>query len=415
MPRRPAIQVDEKPRLIEWTGERCVPWSEDVQVVYEHLHRYSFAAGFVAGKRVLDLGSGEGYGTAMLAETASAVYGLDIDEDSVAHARHRYDLANAQFIEGSAVGLEKHFGQNTFDVVVCFEVIEHVTEHQLVLDGVDHVLEDGGILVISTPDRALYAAASTEPNPFHKWELSRDEFKTMLDARFEHVALWGQTAMAGSYSRRFDDEGRTEEPQEFFIEGIDDDWRRIGEPRLQYMIAVASNTQLPRSPLPTVSILMDSNLEVARRLRHRVRLEEQAKRSEAEAATAFEAELGPTRAELESTRAELGTTHAELESTRAELAQVRRTLEARLEATHLREAEFRQAVFDLNAELLRKDQELATLDADLTHSRARLEERDAEIAAISPHATEYTRILETRSFRAVRRWWALKARIRRQS
>ncbi len=63
------------PRLIEWTGERCVPWSPDVQVVYEHLHRYLWAAQLVTGKRVLDLGSGEGFGASILADNASEVRG----------------------------------------------------------------------------------------------------------------------------------------------------------------------------------------------------------------------------------------------------------------------------------------------------------------------------------------------------
>lgn len=49
-------------RLIEWTGERCVPWAKDLQVIYEHYHRYAFALRFTEGKRVLDLASGEGYG-----------------------------------------------------------------------------------------------------------------------------------------------------------------------------------------------------------------------------------------------------------------------------------------------------------------------------------------------------------------
>ena len=58
---------EEAPRLIGWTGERCVPWTDDVQVIYEHYHRYAIAARFVRGKRVLDLACGEGYGTALLA------------------------------------------------------------------------------------------------------------------------------------------------------------------------------------------------------------------------------------------------------------------------------------------------------------------------------------------------------------
>lgn len=72
-------------RLIEWTGERCVPWTGDLQVVYEHYHRYLLARPLVEGKRVLDLASGEGYGAALLAERATQVIGVEIDPASVEH------------------------------------------------------------------------------------------------------------------------------------------------------------------------------------------------------------------------------------------------------------------------------------------------------------------------------------------
>jgi hypothetical protein len=41
--------------MLEWTGERFLPWIEGAQINYEHLHRYAFAAQFVKGKKVLDL------------------------------------------------------------------------------------------------------------------------------------------------------------------------------------------------------------------------------------------------------------------------------------------------------------------------------------------------------------------------
>ena len=60
-------------RLIEWTGERCLPWGDDLAMVYEHYHRYLFAAALAPGKRVLDLASGEGYGAALLASDKPAL------------------------------------------------------------------------------------------------------------------------------------------------------------------------------------------------------------------------------------------------------------------------------------------------------------------------------------------------------
>ena len=103
---------EEAPRLIGWTGERCVPWTDDVQVIYEHYHRYAIAARFVRGKRVLDLACGEGYGTALLAAHAAEVVGVDIDQTTVEHARQNYpqavfrtaDLTPAQWALAAAAG-----------------------------------------------------------------------------------------------------------------------------------------------------------------------------------------------------------------------------------------------------------------------------------------------------------------------
>jgi cyclopropane fatty-acyl-phospholipid synthase-like methyltransferase len=75
--------------MLEWTGERYLPWIKDFQMHYEHLHRYAFAAQLVKGKRVLDLACGEGYGSNMLAQEAESVIGLDIDEKVVYHASNR--------------------------------------------------------------------------------------------------------------------------------------------------------------------------------------------------------------------------------------------------------------------------------------------------------------------------------------
>ena len=58
---------------MEYTGERYLPWEPNVQASYEHYHRYLLALPFAKGKRVLDLASGEGYGTALLAGVTSLV------------------------------------------------------------------------------------------------------------------------------------------------------------------------------------------------------------------------------------------------------------------------------------------------------------------------------------------------------
>ena len=131
------------PRLIEWTGERCVPWAPDVQVVYEHLHRYRWAAELVRGRRVLDLASGEGFGAAILAEQAESVTGIDVDELTVDHSRLNYGSDRILFEQGDAVDLSR-FPDGSFGAVVAFEMIEHVSDQQRVLAEISRVLEPDG-------------------------------------------------------------------------------------------------------------------------------------------------------------------------------------------------------------------------------------------------------------------------------
>src|SRR5665213_929774 len=97
--------TNSHPRRIEWTGERCVPWSDDLQVIYEHYQRYLFVAPLATGRRVLDLASGEGYGSSILASEAQSVLGIDIDRDSVLHARETYQSPNIIFQQGDILDL----------------------------------------------------------------------------------------------------------------------------------------------------------------------------------------------------------------------------------------------------------------------------------------------------------------------
>src|SRR2546428_1724949 len=98
--------------MLEWTGERFLPWLREATIAYEHIHRYAFAATFVKGKRVLDLASGEGYGSNILAAAASSVIGIDIDENVIRHAAEKYTAPNLSFVCGSITdvpGQSDHF------------------------------------------------------------------------------------------------------------------------------------------------------------------------------------------------------------------------------------------------------------------------------------------------------------------
>ena len=87
--RLPCQMTSLDPPILPFTGERFTP--ECVREIwYEHMHRYAFAAAFGVGKRVLDAACGEGYGSALMARAGARVLGVDISDETVAHARQRY-------------------------------------------------------------------------------------------------------------------------------------------------------------------------------------------------------------------------------------------------------------------------------------------------------------------------------------
>src|SRR5512140_990226 len=107
---------------LTFTGERFVPGTRG-EIWMEHWHRYHFASRWVAGKRVLDIACGEGYGSALLARRAQSVLGVDVSPESIAHAQKAYaSLANASFVNGSCNAIPA--GDASIDVAISFETLE---------------------------------------------------------------------------------------------------------------------------------------------------------------------------------------------------------------------------------------------------------------------------------------------------
>ncbi|MCP2244764.1 glycosyltransferase [Lentzea aerocolonigenes] len=251
----------ELDRRIEWTGERCVPWTEDTQVVYEHYHRYALARDLVAGKRVLDLASGEGYGAAMLAETAAEVVGVDIDVPSVEHAQVNYGGAALRFVVGSITDPAVLADAGQFDVITCFEAIEHVTDHAGLMELIGARLAPGGLLLISTPDTEIYSHEHHNCNEFHLKELTEHEFDELLRADFANVAMFRQNVAVGSVITAT---GSTEgSVSGHTVRAHGDTWSvERGLPHT-YLFALASQGPLP--PLPAAAIMLDPDQTLAQR------------------------------------------------------------------------------------------------------------------------------------------------------
>ncbi len=232
-------------------------------MVYEHFHRYLWAAQLVAGRRVLDLASGEGFGAALLSETAAAVTGVDIDATAVEHAQLNYTADNLDYRTADARDLGQ-FDTATFDVVVAFELIEHIVEQEQVLAEIRRVLIPGGLLIVSTPDRSGYDQGPGNENPFHAKELVRDEFDALLGMHFVFHRLWAQHVVDGSVFHAIQPStsanARTDgvRASSFLLERAGDEWRPAADLPLVYMVALASDADLPA--VPPASSLSDAQL-----------------------------------------------------------------------------------------------------------------------------------------------------------
>ena len=183
--------------MAEFTGERVIPGEVDVDLLNEHVARYTFAARLARGKHVLDAGCGAGYGAAELAQVAGQVLGADVAHEAVVFAQAHYRLPNLCFEQASCAALPHRDG--SFDLVVAFEVIEHLADWRAFLLEVRRLLAPGGQFIVSTPNK-LYYTESRGPdgaNPFHVHEFDFAEFHGELKAVFPHVLLFLENHVEG--------------------------------------------------------------------------------------------------------------------------------------------------------------------------------------------------------------------------
>jgi SAM-dependent methyltransferase len=176
---------------IEFTGERVVPGLVDDELFNEHVARYRLAARFAGHAHVLDAGCGTGYGAAELTGAASVI-GIDISADAIMHARREFGGPHSHFLRAACEALP--FADASFDVVLAFEVIEHLAEWRRLLSESKRVLRPGGNFFVSTPNKAWYteSRAQAGPNPWHVHEFDYAEFGDALREHFAHVHLWTQ-------------------------------------------------------------------------------------------------------------------------------------------------------------------------------------------------------------------------------
>lgn len=222
---------------LEFTGERFMPEIAG-NIELEHYHRYLLAAEYVKGKNVLDIASGEGYGSYVLAGYADSVVGVDISHEAVAHANDKYKGENIHFRVGDCASIPVE--TSSVDVVVSFETIEHHDKHEEMISEILRVLKPDGLLIISSPDKAIHSDLTGVDNPYHVKELYHGEFIDLLSTGFKYIAEAGQRVAYGSSILAWG------EGESISFSRTDQEIKRsVGLVDAEYIIAFAANVPVP--------------------------------------------------------------------------------------------------------------------------------------------------------------------------
>ncbi|HEX2897326.1 MAG TPA: class I SAM-dependent methyltransferase [candidate division Zixibacteria bacterium] len=179
-------------------GERLIPDDAQTPILQIQVLRHLFVYEHVRSRlnpndKVLDLGFGEGYGTAFLADSCKEIIGVDVEPKVVDYANERYQKDNCHFLKYDGKTLP--FENSTFDLVTSFQVIEHIDNEPLFVSEIHRVLKSGGRALLTTPNKATRLKPGQKPfNRFHKREYYWHELQKVLSQSFSTVNVWGVSA-----------------------------------------------------------------------------------------------------------------------------------------------------------------------------------------------------------------------------
>jgi SAM-dependent methyltransferase len=141
-----------------------------------------------AGRDVVDMACGEGYGVHVLARRARRVTGVDANPEAHDHARLKYTRPGVRFVRDLVESYEEEC-----DVVVFLQTIEHVQDPEAVLAHFRDMLRPGGTAYVSTPNLLTLAPPGAEKsdNPWHLKEYRAAEFRALCASVFPDVELLG--------------------------------------------------------------------------------------------------------------------------------------------------------------------------------------------------------------------------------
>lgn len=156
-----------------------------------HFARYAIGTGLVKGRRVLDIACGEGYGSYLL-KTAGADYvaGVDISNESVERARQSFGADGLEYFTSDAKDLRNHFSENSFDLVISVETIEHVENPVGFLEDLRRLVKPDGVIIISCPNDHWYYPDEAQSNPYHRRKYRLNEFQDLCISVLGEDVRW---------------------------------------------------------------------------------------------------------------------------------------------------------------------------------------------------------------------------------
>lgn len=164
-----------------------------------HLKAYEEAAKMAKDKTVLDYGCNIGYGTKVIGTHCKEVIGVDVSPKAIEEARRRYGSNGIEF--RLVDGIRLPFKDNRFDLIVSFQVIEHIGDYDSYLTEIKRVLAKGGKVMFTTPNARIRLDPGVKPlYPFHVREFSAGELQKLLQRYFPQVAIRGLFGKEPLYS-----------------------------------------------------------------------------------------------------------------------------------------------------------------------------------------------------------------------
>jgi len=183
------------------TGERILPAVDgEISVVFSrHKFAYEYVRQLVAGKSVIDVGCGAGYGCKILAETALSVCGVDYSAEAIAYCQRHFSGPSITYLQMDANALA--LGRQ-FDIAVTFQVIEHIPNPGDFIEKLKRVVKPSGTIFITTPNVKKPQGAK-DANPFHCSEMDYTRFHQLISNKFSAFEILGVAYASQNRMRSF--------------------------------------------------------------------------------------------------------------------------------------------------------------------------------------------------------------------